>query len=288
LRVQAQKAGNLKTTEQQTVIVKESAPQTTVIQIEPANPEVVYVPSYNPTVVYGAWAYPTYPPPYWPPPPGYYHPVATGLAAGLAFGAGIAIADSLWGGFDWGHHDVNINVNRYNNINVNNRISGNGNVAWNHNPANRRGTPYRDPGTRQRFNQGLSGAQQREAFRGHDTARDTNRQRAMQSFDRQTGGGAAASARRPGEAGSGTRNPALGNSDRASRPGANGGGIQRQPGASQARTNAFSGVHSPGNAPAQLQRGQGSMQSFGGQRGNVGAGRQVNRQVPARGGFHRH
>lgn len=67
LRAQAQKAGNLKTTEQQKVVVQQApasaaAPSTTVIQIEPANPEVVYVPSYNPTVVYGTWAYPSYPP----------------------------------------------------------------------------------------------------------------------------------------------------------------------------------------------------------------------------------
>jgi hypothetical protein len=43
-----------------------------VIVIEPAQPQVVYVPMYNPTVVYGAWPYPSYPPYYIPPPPGYY------------------------------------------------------------------------------------------------------------------------------------------------------------------------------------------------------------------------
>jgi hypothetical protein len=287
LRAQAQKAGNLKSTEQQKVVVKE-----TVIQIEPADPQVVYVPSYNPTVVYGTWAYPAYPPTYWPPPPGYYHPVASGLAAGLAFGTGIAIADSLWGGFDWGHNDVDINVNRYNNINVNNRISGNGNVAWNHNPANRRGTPYRDPASRQRFDQGVGGAQQRQAFRGQDAARDANRERAMQSFDRQTHGGAAASARRPGEGGAAAGNrlagdrAAAGNrataGDRASRPGASGGGVQRQQGA--ARENAFSGVRSPGNTSAQRQRGESSMRSRGGQHGGGAPARQMNRPVPSRGG----
>lgn len=298
LRAQAQKAGNLKTTEQQKVIVKETAPQTTVIQIEPANPEIVYVPSYNPTVVYGTWAYPSYPPPYWPPPPGYYHPVATGLAAGLAFGTGIAIADSLWGGFDWGHNDVDINVNRYNNINVNNRISGNGNVAWNHNPANRRGTPYRDPATRQRFDQGVGGAQQRQAFRGHDTARDASRERAMQSFDRQTSGGSAASARRsgdraaagggrvdrPGAAGAGTRN--VGAADRAQRSGGDHGALQRSSGST--RSNAFSGVRSPGEASAQRQRGESSMRSAGGQHRGGAAARPVSRPAPSRGGgFHR-
>jgi hypothetical protein len=303
LRAQAQKAGNLKSTEQQKVIVQQSAPTTTIIEIEPADPQVVYVPSYNPTVVYGTWAYPAYPPPYYPPPPGYYHPVATGLAAGLAFGTGIAVANSLWGGCDWGHNDVNINVNRYNNMNVNNRISGNGNTNWNHNAANRRGTPYRGAATQQRFNQGVGGAQQRQAFRGQPSGLDANRQRAMQSFDRTTNGGAAASARRPGESFNGSRNPGgaagAGNrSDLASRAGANGadrqggfnrqgangGGVQHQPGASQARANAFSGVRSPGDGAAQRQQGQRSMQSLGGQRGGVAAGRQVNRPVPARGG----
>ena len=102
------------------------------IQIVPANPQVVYVPTYNPTVVYGAWPYPAYPPVYVPPPPGYA--IATGFAAGLAFGAGVAITNSLWGGVNWNNHDVNINVNQYNNINVNNRLNVNGSTTnWNRN-----------------------------------------------------------------------------------------------------------------------------------------------------------
>ena len=62
------------------------------------------MPTYNPTVVYGTWPYPAYPPVYIPPPPGYA--IATGLATGLAFGVGIAITNSLWGGFNWNSHDV--------------------------------------------------------------------------------------------------------------------------------------------------------------------------------------
>src|SRR5437764_8874494 len=57
LRAKAQESGNLKTTQEQTVIVEEK-----IIKIEPANPQVIYVPSYNPTVVYGARPYPAYPP----------------------------------------------------------------------------------------------------------------------------------------------------------------------------------------------------------------------------------
>jgi hypothetical protein len=119
LRQQAQAAGYLKTTEQQTVLVEKTS-----IIIQPANPQTVYVPVYNPTVVYGAWPYPAYPPVYYPPPPGYV--VGNALVAGLAFATGVAVVGSLWG---WarpvwycgngGYGSVNVNVNHYNNINVN-------------------------------------------------------------------------------------------------------------------------------------------------------------------------
>src|SRR6516165_3069883 len=52
LRQQAQAAGNLKTTPQQSVKTETQNGQT-VIVIQPSNPQVVYVPSYNPTVIYG-------------------------------------------------------------------------------------------------------------------------------------------------------------------------------------------------------------------------------------------
>src|SRR5271157_832095 len=48
MRQRAQAAGNLKTTEQQTV-----ATQGSTIVVEPASPEVVYVPAYDPWLVYG-------------------------------------------------------------------------------------------------------------------------------------------------------------------------------------------------------------------------------------------
>ncbi len=179
LRAQAQKAGNLKTTEQQKVIVEPApqAPQQTVIKIEPAQPQVVYVPAYNPTVVYGPWPYPGYPPYYWPT-PGYAF--GSALATGIAFGTGIAITNALWGGVNWGRGDVDINVNRYNNVNVNKQISANQtNVKWNHNAENRKGVPYRDQASRQKFDQKLGGAENREQFRGKDPGRDAQRQQAQ-------------------------------------------------------------------------------------------------------------
>lgn len=121
LRRQAQGQGHLQSTPQ-LAVRSEPAPsgaaQQTIV-IEPADPTVVYVPSYDPAVVYGAWPYPSYPPVVAAPAPGYV--VGTALASGLAFGAGVAITSSLWGWSspNWNRGDVNINVNRWNNINVN-------------------------------------------------------------------------------------------------------------------------------------------------------------------------
>jgi hypothetical protein len=177
LRAQAQKAGNLKTTEQQKVIVEPApqAPTQQVIVIEPAQPQVVYVPAYNPTVVYGPWPYPAYPPYYWPT-PGYVF--GSALMSGIAFGTGIAITNALWGGFDWGRNDVNINVNRYNNVNVNRQLNAS-QTNWQHNAANRKGVPYRDQASRQKFDQKVAGAENREQFRGKDPGRDAQRQQAQ-------------------------------------------------------------------------------------------------------------
>jgi hypothetical protein len=98
LRQQAQAAGNLKSTPQQTVTTQ-SQGATQVIVIQPANPQVVYVPQYNPTVVYGT--------PYAA--PGYSTGalVATSL---LSFGAGIAVGAMMSGGCcGWGWSSWNCN-----------------------------------------------------------------------------------------------------------------------------------------------------------------------------------
>ncbi|AGI23996.1 hypothetical protein H681_10620 [Pseudomonas sp. ATCC 13867] len=198
LRRQAQAAGNLTSNEQQTVTVQPAAPQTpaqaasdggtVVVQqpapsqtivIEPTNPQVVYVPSYNPNQVYGTWAYPSSPPTYYPPPPEY--PVATALATGLAFGAGVAIVNSLWGDCDWDDHDLDVDVNRYNNINVNRQINANRNT-WRHDPLYRNGVPYRDSVSREQYSRRLAGGEQREALRGFDSARAQERSRARESL----------------------------------------------------------------------------------------------------------
>ena len=113
LRAEAQAAGNLQSTPQQ-VVTTAPAPAgcrnrgvRQPIVIEPVNPDVYYVPVYNPAVAYGAWDYPAYPPFYWSP-PGF---VASNV---VSFAAGVAVGAAIWGGCNWWHHNVIINVNRYN------------------------------------------------------------------------------------------------------------------------------------------------------------------------------
>src|SRR5262245_46136240 len=97
LRARADKAGNLKSTPQQTVTRASrpagspaGAPAQAYV-IASASPTEYYVPIYDPGVVYGAWPYTTYWPFYWHP-PGYVAGGVFGFAAGVATGA------AIWGG----------------------------------------------------------------------------------------------------------------------------------------------------------------------------------------------
>jgi hypothetical protein len=239
LRRQAQTAGNLKTTSQQTVVVEQST-----IQIVPANPQVVYVPTYNPTVVYGVWPYPAYPPVYVPPPPGYV--IGTSFFAGLAFGTGVAVANALWGGFDWNSHDVNINVNRYNNINVHNRLDANARTtSWNRNA----GVNHNVGGANvdRSLNHHVGDAQ-RDAFRGRDDARA----RAQQTLQNRTGQnlGGSASQRVQGIHHGGTANVELQNRAR-----------------NVNRDNALRGAGDGNAARQDAQRGQASRDALAGRTG---------------------
>jgi hypothetical protein len=107
MRQRAEQAGNLQSTQQETVT---NDGQT--IGIAPTDPEVVYVPEYDPWVVYGA-PLPLYPD--WYGMPGLYMD-----GPGIAFGAGIGIgvfAGFGWGwhhwGADWHRHDLTFDHNRY-------------------------------------------------------------------------------------------------------------------------------------------------------------------------------
>lgn len=339
LRHQAQAAGNLTSNQYQNVTVQAapaaapaaansggsqqapaSSSSTSTIIIQPADPQVVYVPTYNPTTTYGTWAYPASPPVYYPPSPMYY--AGTALMAGLAFGAGVAIIDSVWGDCDWNNGDVDIDVNRYNNINGNNRITNNQN-KWQHNPVHRDGVPYRDNRSRQQYGRQLDGANQRAAFRGDDAQRAQARDRARSSMDRAgierpatSNREARDSARQArAEGGVGNRMQGANNNarpaDRRTEPRTTrdntrdnpqarnqvnqrrqGEGQARQvaqnrPGntAGRARNNAFDGVRSPSRTTAQASRGRTS-QSFA-QRPSASraVGHQISRpSAPARRG----
>jgi hypothetical protein len=169
LRERAQSAGNLKSTEQQTVKTVEAPAgggpatgpgaatatgSTSRIAIEPSNPDYLYVPVYDPRVVYGDWPYPDYEPYYW-------YPAGWTGGGVLAFAAAVAVGSAIWGNVDWWRNRVNVNVNRFNQFNRT-RIADN---TWRHNAIHRGNVPYRDPRVAQRFGDGKRAAA-REAYRG--------------------------------------------------------------------------------------------------------------------------
>jgi len=202
LRAKASKEGNLKDSKEQKVVT-EQVESKTIIKIEPANPQVVYVPTYNPTVVYGTWWYPAYPPYYYYP-PGY---VAAGVAWGFVAGAA---AGAIWGNWNWGGGNVDIDVNRYNNFNKTN-IS---NKNWNHDASHRGAVPYKDKGVAQKYNRGTSPtAGTRDAYRGRDGGAQAGRGPSAGTMDRGAGGidrgagGASASARDANRAGGVSASP---------------------------------------------------------------------------------
>ncbi len=139
LREDAKKAGNLKSTPEQTVSTEG---QTIVIQ--PANPEVVYVPEYSPAAVYGTpiEPYPGY--------SGWDVAAASAISFGVGTAVGAAVGGWGWGhwGMNWGGGTVNFNRNAYvshsntfanrNYANVNRANYNNRNVANNRNAATNR------------------------------------------------------------------------------------------------------------------------------------------------------
>ncbi len=285
LRKKAKDAGNLETTEQQKVIIEEQESESVII-IEPANPQVVYVPVYNTTVVYGTWWWPHYRPwYYYPPGYGYGYGFGSAVMRGIGFGVGIGITHALWGGCNWGrgHGSVNINVNKFNNININkNKINGKGNSNWKHNAGNRKGVPYRDNKSREKFANKRGGANQRKDFRG----RDAQRKQARSTLDKRavnpsagrkqlqgSGGDRArasvnkvnrdvAQGRLNNSQGRSTRQKSNFNSAKQSR---NYGGNSNK-----SRSNAFSGSGNANRSRQNISRGNSSNRSFnrGGSRSN--------------------
>jgi hypothetical protein len=208
MRALAYKNGELESNDQQTVTVKQEvnveqapaaspssgvqapAPQD-VIVIEPTSPETVYVPYYEPSVVYGTWPYPSYPPYYFPPPAGYAF--GSALASGIAWSAGFAIGNAIWGdGFNWGRNNINVDINR--NVDLNSKVDINNtnvNVSnWQHNSDHRRGVNYNNTEVRNKFSKGDL-ADKRDNFRGREPGDKL-------PGDRRTGDGGFAD-KRPGD-----------------------------------------------------------------------------------------
>lgn len=169
LRQKALAAGNLRSTAQQTVIVRDNQ-----IIIEPVQPDVVYVPLYNPMLIYGPWWAPNYPPWFWYPPPIYGYSSGAVISTGIIFGTAWLISQDHW---HWAHpnwHDHRVHLNTGNNRFWNRpefpgaqRPMPGG--TWQHAPEHRRGVAYPDAATHDRFLGGDPGAvRSRQDFRGRE------------------------------------------------------------------------------------------------------------------------
>jgi len=125
MRGKAQKAGTLRTTPQQVIVVTNMVVEktveqqvvvvtNTVVQIQPSSSSVVYVPTYNPTTVY------------YPPPAYVYDPIAplVTFTAGVAMGAIIANNCNWYGGGCY-HGDVDVDIDK----NVNRNVNRNGSAG---------------------------------------------------------------------------------------------------------------------------------------------------------------
>jgi hypothetical protein len=161
LRAKARAQGNLRSTNEQRVVVEGQS-----IVIEPINPEVVYVPFYDPCWCYGAWWYPVCSPIwFW-----YPNVIVTGI---FVFSRPIHIGHfGPWCGFFWRQHAVFVDARRtigFSRVGATRVMTGP--QVWQHDPVHRRGVIYRDEATRQRFGQTVRpGVDVRRNFRGFGEA----------------------------------------------------------------------------------------------------------------------
>jgi hypothetical protein len=252
LRSRAQANNKLTSTKEQKVTVQQQQGKQ-VIVIEPTDPNTMSVPYYEPAVVYGDWPYPDYPPYYFGTPS---YVGAGVIAAGIAFGAGVALGrwSNYWrGGCNWGNN--NFFINRTNNIGNN----------WQHNPAHRQGVRYSNAGVQQRFgnNSLRAGSADRMDFRGRGGQQVLNPGKDRANAGR--GGGDRAGDRGAGKQ-AGTGNRGASKQARAADRGRGSGGASRG-----GRDSAFA-MQSGRAANLQSARGRASFASAGISRGSVSAG----------------
>ena len=250
MRAKARANGKLESTEQQKVIVESE----TVVRIEPADPQVIYVPTYDPNVVYGAWAWPSYPPYYWPP-YGYYYPYYPGgaFASGIAWGIGFAMAGAIFGDCNWGGGEINIDIDRVTHFDRNFDRNKVNNGRWQHDVNHRQGVAYRDNATRERFAKNTAGVADREAFRGRDNTGGLDRGR-DQGADRP------ATNDRPGGADRAGTADRMSPADRAGQLDRSGAGNRAgtSGGTAAPRDNAFQGVGNGTASQRDFDRGRSS------------------------------
>ena len=154
LRQQAQQAGKLNSTPQETVTASDQGGMQ-AIEIEPADPAVIYVPVYDPAWIWGPPLYYPYPRWFWPPRPGVgvFFDFGPGIGIGAFFGGGWG----GWGGWGWhpgwGGHTIIVNntfIHRYN-FNSAHLAQLHGTSAWTHDAFHRQGVPYARPELANRY-----------------------------------------------------------------------------------------------------------------------------------------
>lgn len=262
LRGKAQKAGTLRTTQEQIVTVTNMVVAQTnmtqvvtvtnqIVQVQPSNPQVVYVPSYPPTV-------------YYPPPAYVYNP----YAPLVTFGVGMAWGAILANNCNWGYGHVDVDVDRNVNRNVNRNTDRNTQRSGNR--ASSTGTQKQWKPDQGRMRSSGASASTKDA-RGWGSG---NSQRPTASTGARPSTGTAASRPSTGTAG---QRPSTGTT--ASRP-STGTAPASRPSASQAQnrpqqSSAFSGVNNGSSARSSSSRGAASRSGgfSGGSRGGGGGGR---------------
>lgn len=159
LRRQAEAAGKLRSNAQEVVTDQDGE-----ITIEPANAQTVYVPDYEPTVVYGPWPYPDWPPDYFP---DYWDNCAFDDFGYCWFGEPIILPLWGWDHWDWRHHHIDIDRDRFTRLDRGHPPLGGG--PWEHDPTHRRDVPYQSPAARERFEGALSHPGAPATVRGYPT-----------------------------------------------------------------------------------------------------------------------
>jgi Protein of unknown function (DUF3300) len=242
MRAKAKEAGNLESTNQQTVTTTADG----IIEIDAVSEEVIYVPEYSTIVYGGGWYANSYYPHLYPP--------NWGL---ISFRTGVLVGAALWGDCHWGagRGSCNVDVNRYNNFGSRTssnfqHLDGNNRQNWAHDPQHRGGVNYRDAQVAQKYG-AAAGANQVQSNR----ARGRTDAGHAQAGNRGGGGRDRAGADRPG-AGGGENRPGVGGGERPVHHPSQGG---------------FEGSSQPQTDRAASQRGNASRGGGGGARPGGGA-----------------